>query len=227
MLWLAGARAWPIIATVPAIDPTAFIQAKLPVVPVPGIPELVLHKASPSSGLAALAALDAGFGSPYWAYYWAGGLALARYVLDHRERVAGRRVLDLGTGAGLVAIAAAKAGAAQVIAADVDRYAIAAARLNAAHNGVAVTALAGDVTRGAPPPGDVVLVGDLFYAADLAERVTAFLDRCLAAGREVLIGDPWRAHLPKARLTMLAEYAVAETGHAATKPSAVFALLPA
>jgi predicted nicotinamide N-methyase len=208
--------------TVP--DPTAFIRANLPVVPVPGIPEIALHKASPSSGLASLAAQDPGFGSPYWAYYWAGGLALARFVLDHPEHVAGRRVLDLGTGAGLVAIAAAKAGAAMVIAADIDRYALAALRLNAAHNGVSVAVAEGDLTPGAPPAADLVLVGDLFYAPDLAGRVTAFLDRCLAAGVAVLIGDPWRAHLPTERLTLLAEYRVAETGHAASKASAVFAL---
>ena len=85
------------------IDPTDFIRANLPLAPVPGIPEIHLHKASPSSGLGRLAALDEhGFGSPYWAYYWAGGLALARHILDHPEVVAGRRILDLGAGSGLV-----------------------------------------------------------------------------------------------------------------------------
>src|SRR4051812_37094510 len=108
-----------------SIDAIDFIRANLPLAPVPGIPEIHLHKASPSSGLGRLAAQDAGFGSPYWAYYWAGGLALARYVLDHPEIVAGRRVLDLGAGSGLVAIAAAKAGAGAVIAAEVDPYAVA------------------------------------------------------------------------------------------------------
>ena len=212
---------------VTSADPTAFIRANLPVLPVPGIPEIALHKASPSSGLATLAAQDPGFGSPYWAYYWAGGLALARFVLDHPGHAAGRRVLDLGTGGGLVAIAAAKAGAAMVTGVDVDPYALAALRLNAAHNGVVVTAAAGDPTLGAPPPVDLVLVGDLFYAPDLAVRVTAFLDRCLAAGIAVLIGDPRRAYLPTQRLTMLAEYDVTETGPATTRSSAVFALEPA
>lgn len=208
-------------------DPAAFIRTNLPLVPVPGIPEITLHKASPSSGLATLAAQDPDFASPYWAYHWAGGLALARFILDHPERVAGRRVLDLGCGAGLVAIAAAKAGAAAVIAADIDRYAIAALHLNAAYNGVSITVAEGDLTAGDPPLVDLILVGDLFYAPDLAERVTAFLDRCLTAGVAVLIGDPWRAPLPTARLTMLAEYKVAETGQAATKASAVFAMRPA
>ncbi|QNA85188.1 methyltransferase [Sphingomonas sp. So64.6b] len=208
----------------------AFIQANLPLVPVPSIPELRLHKAGPSSGLWRLAEADEqGFESPYWAHYWGGGLALARHVLDRPETVAGRSVLDLGTGSGIVAIAAAKAGACAVIAADVDRYAVVAARLNAEANSVAVTVVAGDLTTGPPPPVDLVLVGDLFYDAALARRVTAFLDRCLDAGIAILIGDPWRDHLPRARLHRIADYDVAETGDGGagrTKPAAVFSLLP-
>jgi len=207
-----------------SIDPTDFIRTNLPLAPVPGIPEIRLHKALPSSGLRRLAAQDElGSRSPYWAYYWAGGLALARYVLDHPEIVAGRRILDLGAGSGLVAIAAAKAGAGAVIAAEVDAYAVTALGLNAAHNEVAVSVVRGDLTGGAPPPVDVVLVGDLFYERDLAERVTAFLDRCLADGVLVLVGDPWRAWLPRSRLRLLAEYEVAETNSSAPKASAVFA----
>ena len=207
-----------------SIDPSDFIRTNLPLAPVPGVPEIHLHKASPSSGLGRLAAQDEhGFGSPYWAYYWAGGLALARYVLDHPEIVAGRRVLDLGAGSGLVAIAASKAGARAVIAAEVDPYAIAALGLNIAHNDAAVSVEHGDLTAGTPPEVDIVLVGDLFYDRDLAERVTTFLDRCLSAGAHVLVGDPWRAWLPRTRLRLLAEYDVAETGSSAGKPSAVFA----
>jgi predicted nicotinamide N-methyase len=210
-----------------SIDPTDFIRANLPLMPVPGIPEIHLHKASPSSGLGRLAARDEhGFGSPYWAYYWAGGLALARHVLDHPEIVAGRRVLDLGAGSGLVAIAAAKADARLVIAAEVDPYAIAALGLNVAHNDAAVSVVHDDLTAGSPPDVDIVLVGDLFYDRDLAERVTAFLDRCLAAGAQILVGDPWRAWLPRTRLRLLAEYDVAETDSSAAKPSAVFAFEP-
>ena len=204
-------------------DATDFIRTNLALAPVPGIAEIYLHKASPSSGLGRLAAQDAGFGSPYWAYYWAGGLALARYILDHPEIVVGRRVLDLGAGSGLVAIAAAKAGAGAVIAAEVDPYAIAALGLNIARNEVAVSVVHADLTAGPPPPIDVVLVGDLFYQRDLAERVTAFLDRCLADGALVLVGDPWRSWLPRARLRLLAEYEVAETNSSAPKASAVFA----
>lgn len=206
-------------------DPTDFIRANMPAVPVPSVPEIRLHKAGPRSGLGRLAELDREFGSPYWAHHWGGGLALARHILDRPHIVAGRSVLDLGAGSGIVAIAAAKAGARKVIAADIDRYAVAAIGLNATENDVAVSTFLGDPTTGPPLPVDVVTVGDLFYERDLATRVTVFLDQCLACGSEVLIGDPWRAFLPLSRLRLLAEYSVSEFGDAAsgtTKPGAVF-----
>jgi predicted nicotinamide N-methyase len=209
------------------LDPSDFIRANLPVEPVPGIPEIKLHKASPTSGLWRLAQQDEdGFGAPYWAHYWAGGLALARYVLDNPAVVAGLRVLDLGAGSGLVGIAAAKAGAREVVAAEVDRYAVAALELNAKLNGASISVVRRDLTEDAPPETDVILVGDLFYAPDLAERVTAFLDLCCACGIRALIGDPWRAHLPTARLTELARYVVTEGGNQAMGPSGVFAFAP-
>ena len=200
----------------------AFIRDNLPVAPVPGIAEIRLHKAAPDSGLRRLAEADAaGFGSPYWAYHWAGGLALARHMLDYPETVAGKTVLDLGAGGGLVAIAAAKAGARRVTAAETDPYAVAALRLNAVLNGVAVEVIEDDLTPAAPPEVDVILVGDLFYAPELAAKVTAFLDRCAMTGQAVLVGDPWRAPLPAERLSEIARYAVAETGKL-TKPCGVF-----
>jgi predicted nicotinamide N-methyase len=183
-----------------------FIQVNCPLAPVPSVPEIRLHKAGPKSGLWRLAERDDDFGSPYWAYPWGGGLALARYVLDHRDCVAGRRVLDLGAGSGLVAIAAARSGAKAVLAADIDRYAVAAARLNAMANAVAIEPILGDLTEAAPPDVDVILIGDLFYAQALAERVLLFLGRCLAANIAALIGDPGRAFLPRERLQLLAEY---------------------
>jgi predicted nicotinamide N-methyase len=208
------------------LDLSAFIQDRLPLEPVRGVPEIRLHRAGPRSGLMRLAEADPDFSSPYWARPWGGGLALARHVLDHPEIVAGKTVLDLGAGSGLVAIAAALAGAKSVRAADVDPYAVTATRLNAAANGVAVEAILGDLTEGDPARADLMLVGDLFYDADLATRVTAFLERCVAASVEVLIGDPWRAFLPTDRLRVVAEYPVADFGDpdGAPRAAAVFAL---
>lgn len=195
------------------MDLDAFICANLPLAPAPGVPEVQLHLAGPRSGLMRLADADPDFGSPYWARCWGGGLALARHVLDHPETIDGQRVLDLGAGSGLVAIAAMKAGAAQVLAVDVDPYAVAAARLNAEANAVALETRLADLTDGAPPSDiDLMLVGDLFYDADLASAVLPFLQRCAAAGVGVLIGDPWRAHLPRERLSVVAEYPVADFG---------------
>lgn len=197
-------------------DPAAFIRANLPVKPAPTIPVIRLHQADPASGLHRLA----GGATPYWAWPWAGGLALARFVLDRPETVAGRRVLDLGAGSGLVAIAAARAGAATVVAAEIDANARTALRLNAELNGVAVEVVDRDLTGEQPPDVDLALVGDLFYAPRLASRVTRFLDRCLDAGIAVLVGDVGRAHLPAGRLRPLAGYDVPDFG--GTKPGTVF-----
>lgn len=205
-------------------DLEAFILDRLPLEPAPGVPEIRLHRAGPRSGLMRLAQADPDFGSPYWARPWGGGLALARHVLDHPEIVAGKRVLDLGSGSGLVAIAAALAGAGAVRAVDIDPYAATATRLNAAANGVAVEVTQSDITGGDPPEVDLMLVGDLFYDPDLAERVERFLRRCLAAGIMVLIGDPFRTSLPTERLRVVAEYPVADYGDpdGAARAAAVF-----
>ena len=211
----------------PRLDPQRFIGMNMPLAPVPGLPEIHLHTTHPASGLRQL--VGQARNPPYWAYHWAGGLALARHLLDHPETVAGRRVLDVGAGSGLVGIAAAKAGAGAVTAAEIDRNAIAALELNARANGVSMTIVADDLTAGPPPDVDLVLVGDLFYERALALRVTAFLDRCLAAGIDVLIGDPGRAFLPMPRLRLLAEYQVSDVGDVrdgATRSSSVFALEP-
>jgi len=213
-------------------DPLQFIRANTRVVPVPTLPEIRLHTAHQATGLWRLGEPNEDGSDPpppYWAFPWAGGMALARHILDRPETVAGRRVLDLGAGSGLVAIAAALAGASVVTAAEIDRYALAAIGLNAAVNGVAVAVVGDDLTAGPPPAVDLVAVGDLFYADELALRVTAFLDRCLAAGIDVLIGDPRRAYLPYDRLRLLAEYPVPDVGDvegANRDPSAVFALEP-
>lgn len=208
---------WSISTPEPG-DIAAFIAARLPVAAVPDVPEIRLHRAVPTSGLWKIAADGT---PPYWAYHWAGGLALARFVLDHPERVRGRRVLDLGAGSGIVGIAAVLAGASAVLASEVDPNALAALPLNAALNGVEIAVLPGDPLALPPPEVDLVLVGDLFYDAALAVRTTAFLDRCLAAGIDVLVGDPRRAPLPLHRLQLLWEQPVRETEGEA-KPGAVF-----
>lgn len=203
------------------------IAERLPIAPASSLPEIRLHRADPQIGLRRLLAEWSKVSdAPYWAYAWGGGLALARHVLGHPEAVAGRRVLDLGTGSGLVAIAAAKAGAASVTAVDVDPCAIAAATLNAAANAVRLNALIADPTAGPPPEADIVLVGDLFYERKTARRVTGWLDRCLEAGIPVLIGDPWRAHLPRGRLRLIAEYPVRDFGSAEERASGIFVLEP-
>ena len=214
------------------LDPLGFIKANLPIEPVPAVPDIRLHMARPASNLWRLVGQGPGSfdpPSPYWAYLWAGGAALARYFLDHPEMVKGRRVLDLGAGSGIVGIAAAKAGASKVTAADIDPYAVLAINLNAAANGVPVETIVGDITGGYPLPADIVGVGDLFYEPDLADRVLAFLDGCLAAGMTALIGDPGRAYLPRSRLRLLAEYAVPDFGDvkgAAMSVGGVYVLEP-
>ncbi|RWP15825.1 MAG: methyltransferase [Mesorhizobium sp.] len=214
------------------------------IAPVAALPEIRLYAAHPASGLWRLTRPQGRAAEPeeeaneadedgpepqppYWAYAWAGGAVLARYILDRPETVAGLRVLDLGAGSGLVGIAAARAGASAVIASEIDRNGVAALGLNAAANGVAITVVGEDITAGPPPPVDVVAAGDLFYRQDLADRVIPFLDRCLAAGINVLIGDPGRAYLPRSRLHLLAEYQVPDVGQGtATKPSGVFSFEP-
>ena len=182
---------------------------------VRAIPELRLHGAHSGSGLRRLAEIDPDAPAPYWAFSWGGGLALARHVLDHPETVAGLAVLDLGAGSGLVAIAAAKAGARAVTAVEIDPFGCAAIPLNAAANGVAVALVTSDITAGPPPVVDLILAGDVFYDAAVGEKMLPFLDRCRAAGIAVLIGDPGRIPLPRHRLRQIAEYAVGDVGEPA------------
>lgn len=198
-------------------DRKAFILANTRLKSVPHVAEIVLHVADEAVPIwkKTEEELDAlGLPPPYWAFAWAGGQALARYVLDHPAEFAGQRVLDLAAGSGLVAIAAALAGAAPVIAADIDAFTESAVSLNAEANGVYIEIITQDLLdRPAPetPRYDVILVGDLFYERDTAARALRFLDRNAAAGSRVLIGDPGRTYLPKDRLTRLAEYSVPVT----------------
>jgi predicted nicotinamide N-methyase len=191
-------------------DRTAFVRANTVLAAPPLVPEIRLHLATEITPLwqATEAVLETeGLPPPYWAFAWAGGQALARYVLDHPELVRGRTVIDIGAGSGLLAIAAALAGARSVVAADIDPFAAAAIALNAAANGVAATIETADVIGGAG--ADVLLVGDMCYERPLAERLTAWLRRCVARGALVLLGDPGRAYLPNSGLKELARYIVA------------------
>ncbi len=195
----------------------AFIRANTRLKRVPLVPEISLYVAEESVPIweKTEEELDAmGLPPPYWAFAWAGGQALARYVLDNPECVAGKRALDLAAGSGLVSIAAAIAGAAPVTAIDIDAFTEAAVALNGEANGVYVDVTILDVLdHPAPtePRHDVILVGDLFYERDTAARALAFLERHAAIGARVLIGDPGRTYLPKDRLTLLAEYSVPVT----------------
>ena len=145
---------------------------------------------------------------PFWAFAWAGGQALARYILDHPEQIAGRAVLDFGAGSGLVAIAAAKAGAASVLAAEIDHFAAAAIAANAALNDVAIVVTTADVIDADDPRWEVVTAGDVCYERPMADRVTAWLRAVARRGKLVLLGDPGRAYLPAEGLCERARYLV-------------------
>jgi predicted nicotinamide N-methyase len=181
----------------------------------PHTPELELLLAdeiTPIWRLTEEALEEMGLPPPFWAFAWAGGQALARYVLDNPRVVAGRRVIDFASGSGIVGIAAMKAGAADVLCADIDAYCQAALSLNAAANGVVCAATDADLVD-APPPAwaEVILAGDICYEKPLAERVMAWLAAAKAQGSTVLIGDPGRSYFPRTGLTRLAEYQVPTT----------------
>jgi predicted nicotinamide N-methyase len=191
-----------------------FIRQNTSVLAPPLVPEVKLHlahEAVPIWQKTEEELGEIGLPPPFWAFAWAGGQALSRYVLDHPELVTGKRVLDLATGSGLVAIAAKKAGAHTVLAADIDGFACAATRLNAHVNGVAIEISDEDLLQDAPPSFDVVLVGDLFYEKALAERVHSWLVEAKAKGAAILIGDPGRSYLPKSALMHVIDYNVPVT----------------
>jgi predicted nicotinamide N-methyase len=154
---------------------------------------------------------EMGLPPPFWAFAWAGGQALARYLLDHRDVVAGKRVLDFASGSGLVAIAARLAGASEVLANDIDVFCGAALQANAAANGVEIDFTAQNLLDEPPPAFDVICAGDICYERPLAERVIAWLQQARDAGAEVLVGDPGRTYFPRDRLAKLAEYQVPTT----------------
>jgi predicted nicotinamide N-methyase len=187
-----------------------FIRRNTIVAAPPLVPELMLHLASEITPIwhATEASLErTGLPPPYWAFAWPGGQALARHLIDRPALVRGRRVLDFGAGSGLVAIAAAHAGAAAVIAAEIDAFAAAAITLNAALNAVVVEVTIDDLVDH-DDGWDIVLAGDICYERPMAERVTAWLRILAARGAVVLLGDPGRSYLPRDRLEALARYDV-------------------
>ena len=195
-------------------DREAFILANTRPQHPPHTPELVLHLADEITPIWRKTEEELGqmgLPPPFWAFAWAGGQALARYVLDNPDIVAGKRVVDFASGSGIVAIAAMRAGAADVLAADVDEFCGAALALNARANGVAAAFTSVNLLDGDPPAVDVILAGDICYEKPLAERVITWLRAARDGGASVLVGDPGRTYFPKDGMVRLAEYQVATT----------------
>lgn len=196
------------------LDPSAFILANTRLQTVPHAPEISLWLAdeiTPIWKMTEEELGDLGLPPPFWAFAWAGGQAIARWLLDNPEEVRGRTVLDFATGSGLVGIAALKAGAASVTGCDIDPFCAAAVTVNAQANGV-VMGFTGQNLLDAPPPAvDLICAGDVCYEKPMTERVLDWLASARAQGTRVLLGDPGRTYLPKSGLTFLAEYRVQTT----------------
>lgn len=195
-------------------DRAAFIRANTSVMQPPLVPEVRLHLAHEAVPLWQKTEEELGemgLPPPFWAFAWAGGQALARHVLDNPALVQGKRVIDLASGSGLVGIAAMQAGAAGVLAADIDGFSVEAMRLNADLNGVALDVTGDDLLNAPAPDCGVILVGDLFYEKGLAARVFGWLLEAEMRGIPALIGDPGRSYLPRERLSKVGEYKVQVT----------------
>lgn len=195
-------------------DPAAFILANTRLQPVPHAPGISLWLADEVTPLWRLTEEELGeigLPPPFWAFAWAGGQGLARWLLDHPREVAGQRVLDFAAGSGLVGIAAMKAGAASVLCADIDPLCESAVTLNANANGVVVAFTGADLLEAPPPDVDVICAGDVFYDRAMAEWVLAWLIAAADRGTRVLVGDPLRTYFPKSGLDLLAEYEVPTT----------------
>jgi predicted nicotinamide N-methyase len=195
----------------PLLDPAAFIRSNTAIATPPLVPEIRLHLATEITPIWQATEENlarAGVPPPFWAFAWAGGQALARFVLDHRDEIEGRFVLDFGAGSGLVAIAAAKAGAAHVLAAEIDHFGVAAITANAALNGVMVDVTSADLIGKADWRWNVITAGDVCYEQPMAGRVTRWLRDLALGGRLVLLGDPGRAYLPAGGLCERARYLV-------------------
>jgi predicted nicotinamide N-methyase len=192
----------------------AFILENTRLQSPPHTPELSLHLAdeiTPIWKMTEEALAEIGLPPPFWAFAWAGGQAIARYILDKPDVVAGKRVIDFASGSGIVGIAAMKAGAAHVLAADIDGFCEAALSLNAPANGVVVDFTGADLLDAPAPAADLILAGDICYEKPMAEKVMAWLSAARDTGATVLIGDPGRSYFPREGLVKLAEYQVPTT----------------
>jgi predicted nicotinamide N-methyase len=210
----------------------AFVRRHTRLLPVADVPGVRLHVADDVMEVCRLAGDELGQADPplpFWAFAWAGGLAVSRYLLDHPEAVAGRRVVDVATGSGLCAIVAVRSGAESVVGIDVDPLAEAAVWLNSRANGARVMFRRGDVLDAAPPDCDVILAGDVCYEETMAARMIGWLAAAAQGGISVLLGDPGRSYLPDG-LEELATYRVRtslELENADVKASRVYTLQPA
>jgi predicted nicotinamide N-methyase len=197
-----------------AASARAFVLRHTRLRPVPGLEEIRLHLAEEVLPLWHAVQVETGdpeAGLPYWAFAWGGGLAIGRYLREHPEAVAGRRVFDLAAGSGLCAIASLRGGAVEATGTDIDPFAAGAIPLNARANGCRVTVIRRDVLDEPPPDADVILAGDCWYDERLARRVLPWLREARARGTEVLTGDPGRRYLPTDALVELAAYEVRTT----------------
>jgi predicted nicotinamide N-methyase len=216
-----------------AASPRAFVLRHTHLRSVPGLEEIRLHLANevlPLWRAVQIETNDADPALPYWAFAWAGGLAIGRYLREHPEAAAGRRVFDVASGSGLCAIASMHAGAAEATCADIDAFAAAAIELNARANGRRLTVVLRDVLDEEPPEVDVILAGDCCYDAVLAGRILPWLRRARDRGIDVLVGDPGRRYLPTDELVELASYEVRTTTELEDlerKQGRVYALRPA
>ena len=193
------------------MDPADFVRRNTAIAHPPLVPEIALHLATeitPIWQATEKTLARSGVPPPFWAFAWAGGQALARFLLDNPDRVRGREVLDIGSGSGIVAIAAAKAGASRVVAADIDQVAAAAIGLNAQLNNVEITIETRDLLDRAAAGWGVALAGDICYEEPMSSRAISLLRRIAARGRTALLGDPGRAYLPRSGLVELARYQV-------------------
>lgn len=197
-----------------AADPAGFVRRNTALHEPPLVPEVKLHLASeivPIWQMTEEELEKSGLPPPFWAFAWAGGQALSRYILDNPHIVSGKDVLDFGAGSGLIGVSAAKAGAKSVLSADIDNFAVEAIMLNAEANGVEIDATAEDLVGVENRGWQVILVGDMCYERPLAERIEVWLRRLASEGAVVLIGDPGRTYLPKTGLRKLVSYAVMTT----------------